>query len=199
MRTGSPLLEDLAAEGRSSLRSDGCRRAGEEGFALRHKVRRFRANGVRSSCEAANGFGEEGLALPRRPRRFGQMEFASDVRPRRRSFPGKLAFPKERQAGRIGLRPGSNPTRGEGGEFRFPERAWGRRLKGASVSFQAGLFEARAARASGLAAASETGNGHLGLGLAQTRREPPRPHGLDGTHGDRRRHSPSLGTRPPSG
>jgi hypothetical protein len=46
----------------------------------------------------------------------------------------------------------------------------------------ANLFEA--ARGESCCDASETGNGHPGLGLARTRREPPRPHGLDGTHGD---------------
>jgi hypothetical protein len=61
----------------------------------------------------------------------------------------------------------------------------------------ASLFEA--ARGESCCDASETGNGHPGLGLARTRREPPRPHGLDGTHGDHRRLRPPHGVRPPSG
>jgi len=81
-----------------------------------------------------------------------------------------------------GVRVRFEPTEGDKERPRPFGGPWGRR-DGCFGAPRANLFEA--ARGESCCDASETGNGHPGLGLARTRREPPRPHGLDGTHGDR--------------
>jgi len=156
MRMGSPFSETWPREDRSSLRSDGCRRAGEEGFALRHTVWRFEQMEFAPVARLQTGSERKGLLFLEgsggsgkrgSPRISGREEggkdrelafgfdlssrkggsgLASDRRPRRRSFPGKLAFPKERQAGEDRASARFKPDQGERGEPRFPERAWGR-------------------------------------------------------------------------
>jgi len=124
------------------------------------------------------------------------------VRTRRRSFreAGLPAFPKERQAGEDrASASGSIPTEEEGGWLRSPSEPGDGDTRASALATPSSSEPRRRIAQAHCRVVSETGNGQTGLGLARTRREPPRPHGLDGTHGNRRRHPPPLGTRPPSG
>jgi len=111
-----------------SLQLRGCKRVWRGRACSSSKGPAVRANGVRSGCQAAKRVGRiESLlsasscprgktdrGLPRTGDREGDLSRES------------LLSRRSARRGRIGLRPASNPTRGERGEPRFPERAWGR-------------------------------------------------------------------------
>lgn len=98
--------------------------------------------------------------------------------------------------GRFGV--GCGPTEGEGATLRRAAEPGDGDRRGLRRSFEPASSGRKAVREHrGASRKRETGNQASALPRPAGNR--PGLHGLDGTHGDRRRHPPSRGAHPPSG